>query len=703
MQKSKAAAKRQTMLWIVLTIALIVLALAILGALLAIACSAKSKPNVLIASPANGSAFKEGQDVSVRSTSTDSKGIVRVDLFVDGAVVRSDTLSTPQASFTIVQIWKAQSGQHTLTVRAYNTDGINNDPTNIAVNVAASPTVTPGGTTPTPAPFATGTLQPITCVSNSAKFADKSIPDGSVLAPNAPFNKTWQVLNTGACDWNANYRFVWIGGEQMSVASITVVPFTPRGSIAELTIAMTAPATPGPHVSHWQLRDDNGNMFGATFDVIINVPNPQPTPTCNGTPQIPFFRASANTVAPHSPVTFEWGLVTNASSVKLDPGVGFVTTPGKITLVVDNPTTYVLTALCGNTPATAQVTVNVAAPTATPIPPTPPPAFQVTGVNANVNPTNFIGECPARFDFGGTVTTNAAGTLTYRWTFGSSMAPSANLVFTAPSAGTFAIPNYSSNMGTKGGLGAQMVVVAPNQISSNQVAFANNCNDPKPPPPQAFITEPPNGFVTANNVALRVGFRGIGNTELSRVELYMNGAKVATQSSRSAVRDIQGTYDTRPAPGDYEFYAIAYDIAGQTTRSASVRGRVNPPQPTNTPVPPPTNTPAPPPTQTPVPQKANINGSWRAPNQFIMDLSEAIGCLSASCPVSGNFSDIRGTPLSGTITQGAITGFNLSFQVAFDLPGAPSLSFNGTVAPNGSTISGSWRRGDQSGQVTFVR
>lgn len=688
MQKSKAAAKRQTMLWIGLTIALIVLALAILGALLAIACSAKGKPNVIIASPANGSAFKEGQDVSVQSTSTDSKGIVRVDLFVDGAVVRSDTLSAPQASFTIVQTWKALNGPHTLTVRAYNAEGMNNDPINIAVTVAALPTITP-------APIATGTPQPIACVSNSAKFADKSIPDGSVLAPNAPFNKTWQVLNTGACDWNANYRFVWVGGEQMSVANITVVPFTPRGSIAELTIAMTAPATPGPHVSHWQLRDDNGNLFGATLDVIINVTNPQPTPTCNGTPQIPFFRASANTVAPHSPVTFEWGLVTNANSVKFAPIVGFVTTPGKITLTVDNTTTYLLTALCGNTPATAQVTVNVAAPTATPILPTPLPAFQVTGVNANVNPTNFIGECPARFDFGGTVTTNAAGTLTYRWTFGSSMSPSANLVFTAPSAGTFAIPNYSSSMGTKGGLGAQMVVVAPNQISSNQVAFANNCNDPKPPPPQAFITEPPNGFVIANNVALHVGFRGIGNTELSRVELYLNGAKVATQTSRSAVRDIQGAYDTRPAPGDYELYAIAYDIAGQTTRSASVRGRVNPPQPTNTPVPPPT--------QTPVPQKANINGAWRAPNQFIMDLSEAIGCLSASCPVRGNFSDIRGTPLSGTITQGTIAGFNLSFQVAFEMPGAPSLSFNGTVAPNGNTISGSWQMGDQSGQVTFVR
>ena len=77
-----------------------------------------SKPEVTIVSPPSGSIFHEGEDVAVQSTANDSKGIVRVELIVDGAVVRSDPSPAAQPKFTIIQTWKATQGSHTISVRS---------------------------------------------------------------------------------------------------------------------------------------------------------------------------------------------------------------------------------------------------------------------------------------------------------------------------------------------------------------------------------------------------------------------------------------------------------------------------------------------------------------------------------------------------------------------------------------------------------
>ena len=79
-----------------------------------------AKPGVVILSPAHGSQFSEGESVAVQSTATDAAGITRVELLVDGAVVRLDSAPTPQTTFTLIQTWQATGGAHTLMVRAYN-------------------------------------------------------------------------------------------------------------------------------------------------------------------------------------------------------------------------------------------------------------------------------------------------------------------------------------------------------------------------------------------------------------------------------------------------------------------------------------------------------------------------------------------------------------------------------------------------------
>lgn len=141
-----------------------------------------TKPQVTITAPTAGSQFRDGDTVSVTSTSTDSAGIVRVELAVDGATVRTDTppVLQGQKSFPVIQTWKATAGVHTLSVRAYNAANAASDPAIVSITVtpaAAEPTVVPTlavgipplGTLPTLAPAeptsnATATKRPPTKV-----------------------------------------------------------------------------------------------------------------------------------------------------------------------------------------------------------------------------------------------------------------------------------------------------------------------------------------------------------------------------------------------------------------------------------------------------------------------------------------------------------------------------------------------------------
>lgn len=122
--------------------------------------SAPTKPQVTILSPTNNAQFNEGDEIQVQSTSTDPKGIVRVELLVDGVTVATDVSPVPQGQtlFNLIQRWKATPGQHTIGVRAYSASGVASDPalvTIVVVPAVVQPTSPPTlvqppfGTTPT--------------------------------------------------------------------------------------------------------------------------------------------------------------------------------------------------------------------------------------------------------------------------------------------------------------------------------------------------------------------------------------------------------------------------------------------------------------------------------------------------------------------------------------------------------------------------
>lgn len=477
----------QTRNWIWLSIGLVVFALIILGAVIGLACNAATKPIVVINAPVTGSPFTEGQAIVVQSTATDPKGIVKIVLSVDNIVVQEDKIDPPQTAIQRNQTWNARGiGQHTLTVRAFRADGAVNDPVSITVTIVPASVPTPVAATPTPEPPPPG------CVNASALVSDNiTVPDGAAMQPGQTFNKVWRVLNTGSCPWSAGYQLIFVSGEAMTMQNTLAIPYTPVGAMFDLSVAMTAPVSPGPHAGRWQLRGADGQSFGALLDVRINVVNPQPTPVCTGSPNITAFTASSISIPPHTAITLNWG-ATNVSAARVEPGVGAVAASGSLTVVVDQTTTFTFTAYCGGASVNRQVTVTVIAPqpTATPIPPTPKPAFRVTGASMNVSPSNYAGLCPGHFYYTGSITTNDAGAVTYRWAGSGAVAPSPVMTFYAPSAGTHQLPGYSVEWGSKGSQWAQLIILTPNQLSSNQAAFTNSCADPTPIPPTATRVPP---------------------------------------------------------------------------------------------------------------------------------------------------------------------------------------------------------------------
>lgn len=319
------------------------------------------KPTVIIASPPSGSQFRENEEVAVQSTSTDSSGITRVELQVDGTVVRTDPSPSPQVSFTLIQTWKATPGTHTLSVRAYNTAGVVSDPAAVLISVAQVAVPVPPATAfalPTGAvtPTATVTTTPTGCTNDAQFERDVTVPDGTTYAAGQTFDKIWRLANKGTCAWGAGYQFVFVAGTAMTTTTVVNVPATASGAIVDIKVPMTAPSQPGTYTGTWQMRAPNGTFFGTRVTVKIVVPAPA---GCVGTPNIAFFTASATTITAGSSTTLNWGLVSNAQSAEIDQGIGGVETPGSRTVNPTTTTTYTLTAKCGSNVKTAQVTITV--------------------------------------------------------------------------------------------------------------------------------------------------------------------------------------------------------------------------------------------------------------------------------------------------------------------------------------------------------
>jgi hypothetical protein len=158
-------------------VGLVLMALVLVGSILACDIGGgAAKPTITITAPTSDARFEEGDEVNVLSSASDAKGVVRVELYVDGDLFRTD--SSPSAegetSLAMAQTWRATDpGVHTLSVVAYNVDGAASDPWAVSVEVVpagsgvatATPTTSGGAppaatNTPEPPPEATATTEP---------------------------------------------------------------------------------------------------------------------------------------------------------------------------------------------------------------------------------------------------------------------------------------------------------------------------------------------------------------------------------------------------------------------------------------------------------------------------------------------------------------------------------------------------------------
>ena len=190
------------------------------------------------------------------------------------------------AVFILSACGEAATGTPTPTPTAVDISAISTEAVQTFINqlTLQAPTITQ-----TPVFTDTATLPPATVVTptstiqsceGAAFVSDVTIPDGTVLAVNQKFTKTWRVQNTGTCTWITSFYLGYSYGELMG--GPTRVPFTTpvaAGQTVDVSVNLTVPNKTGKLTGVWAIFDNKGVNFGSTLTVVVNVGSPSPTTT----------------------------------------------------------------------------------------------------------------------------------------------------------------------------------------------------------------------------------------------------------------------------------------------------------------------------------------------------------------------------------------------------------------------------------------
>ncbi|HLD94356.1 MAG TPA: NBR1-Ig-like domain-containing protein [Anaerolineales bacterium] len=102
--------------------------------------------------------------------------------------------------------------------------------------------------------------------------ADVTVSDGDEIEAGTPFTKTWSVKNDGTCEWTTSYMLIFSSGDQMGGPTSTpLTAAVPVGSTTNISVSLTAPASPGSYTGYWAIANASG--IGFTYlSVVITVP-----------------------------------------------------------------------------------------------------------------------------------------------------------------------------------------------------------------------------------------------------------------------------------------------------------------------------------------------------------------------------------------------------------------------------------------------
>ncbi|MFL7794384.1 MAG: NBR1-Ig-like domain-containing protein [Anaerolineae bacterium] len=261
-------------------------AIVLLAAMLACGPASGAKMvSVTINNPPSGSVVAVGESVMIDSTATAEAGIDRIELTVNGEMVRRDSPPGGKpTTFRVSQLWTpAAEGRATISVIAFDVNGLSSETAMIDLQVVASAaeggeatqvllaTTVPVEIVPTEPPVTTEAG----CVLD-VKLLSETIPDNATMDPGAAFVKTWTIQNEGSCDWTGVDLF-FAEGTQMGGPGNVALPDVASGGETSVTMNMVAPASPGTYKGVWRFRTGKGEVFGKLW-VLIVVPAPTDVP-----------------------------------------------------------------------------------------------------------------------------------------------------------------------------------------------------------------------------------------------------------------------------------------------------------------------------------------------------------------------------------------------------------------------------------------
>jgi hypothetical protein len=186
-------------------------------------------------------------------------------------------LNATLMSLSIQQTQTAMAGGQP-TILSTNT----NQPTSSVPPTTVPPTsvVIP---TNTIVPSATDIPTPCNLAGN---IIDVTYVDGTKVAADTSFVKTWRITNIGSCTWTSGYSLIFDSGDQMGAPSS--VQLTPGsvlpGNSVEISVQLKAPHAKGTYQGFFRLKSPDGSIFGIgstgvePFWVLIKVPAPTAEP-----------------------------------------------------------------------------------------------------------------------------------------------------------------------------------------------------------------------------------------------------------------------------------------------------------------------------------------------------------------------------------------------------------------------------------------
>lgn len=174
---------------------------------------------------------------------------------------------TPTFSADQIQTFAIETFSAALTETALADPSDTPVPT-LTASATFAPIATITGGTPVsnqPAPATTASCYRLTFVS------DVSVPDNTAMTQGQAFTKTWKLLNSGSCPWDAGFKFAYQTGEAMSGATYVLPSAVAPNATVDISVAMVAPARAGTLRGDWQMSTAGGQFFGDIVYVQIVV------------------------------------------------------------------------------------------------------------------------------------------------------------------------------------------------------------------------------------------------------------------------------------------------------------------------------------------------------------------------------------------------------------------------------------------------